>query len=113
MALALLSVVYSALRAGSNTALFNLGQSVGAADEVCGHALRRWLLPELPLMSVLWGLWWMCGNCSLGGGPHEFLQCPEAACMGCSFTESSCSSYQCMKHVLSSSRVLAWQPLCA
>ena len=34
MALALLSVVYSALRAGSNTALFNLAQSVGAADEV-------------------------------------------------------------------------------
>ena len=68
MALALLSVVYSALRAGSNTALFNLAQSVGAADEVCGHALRRLLLPELPLMSVLWGLWWMCGYCRLGGG---------------------------------------------
>ena len=34
MALALLSVVYSAMRAGSNTALFNLAQSVGAADEV-------------------------------------------------------------------------------
>lgn len=32
MALALLSVVYSALRAGSNTALFNLGVSLGVAD---------------------------------------------------------------------------------
>lgn len=33
MGLALLSVVYSALRAGSNTALFNLGVSLGLADE--------------------------------------------------------------------------------
>ena len=49
MGLALLSVVYSALRAGSNTALFNLAQSVGAADEV----RSRQLPTSQPLQSSL------------------------------------------------------------
>ena len=54
MGLALLSVVYSALRAGSNTALFNLAQSVGAADEVRAALCRMHLLGPAFALHV-WG----------------------------------------------------------